>query len=42
MYTIKTDISEGETPEILEACPKVLGFIFINFSRASFDSDISD
>jgi hypothetical protein len=34
-------MSEGETPEILEACPNVLGFILNNFSRASFDKDKS-
>ena len=39
--TIKTDISDGDTPEILDACPKVLGFIFNNFSLASFDREES-
>ncbi len=34
-----TDMSDGETPEMREAWPKVRGFIFINFSRASFDRD---
>ena len=39
MWTIKTEMSDGVTPEIREACPKVRGFIFINFSRASFDKE---
>lgn len=42
MCTIKTDISDGETPEIREAWPKVLGFIFMSFSRASFDKETND
>lgn len=37
--TIKTDMSEGDTPEILDAWPRVLGLIFISFSRASLESD---
>ena len=41
MCTIKTEISDGETPDILDACPKVRGFTLINFSRASFDKDAS-
>lgn len=39
MCIIKTEISDGDTPEIREACPNVLGFILINFSRASLDRD---
>lgn len=39
MWTIKTEMSEGDTPDIRDAWPKVRGFIFINFSRASFESD---
>ena len=35
IYTINTEISAGETPLIREACPMVLGCIFLNFSRAS-------
>ena len=35
--TIKTDISEGETPEIREACPIVEGLILESFSLASDD-----
>ena len=35
----KTEISDGETHEMREACPRVLGFIFISFSLASFDND---
>ncbi len=32
-------MSDGDTPEMREAWPKVRGFIFINFSRASFDNE---
>ena len=39
MCTIKTEISEGETPEMREACPNVRGFIFRSFSLASFDKE---
>jgi len=39
MWTIITEISDGETPEIRDACPKVRGLIFISFSRASFESE---
>ena len=34
-YTSKTDISAGETPEILEACPIDAGRISFNFCFAS-------
>ena len=34
-----TEISEGETPEILEAWAIVLGLISINFCLASDDND---
>ena len=37
--TIKTEMSDGETPEMRDACPKVRGFIFISFSLASFDKE---
>jgi hypothetical protein len=33
-------MSEGETPEILEACPIVLGFIFLSFSLPSLEIDL--
>lgn len=42
MYTINTLISEGETPEILDAWPRVRGFTFTNFSRASIDNEVSE
>ena len=34
-YISSTDISAGETPEILEACPIEYGFISFNFCLAS-------
>src|SRR5690349_14714235 len=34
-HTSKMLMSEGETPEILAACPTVPGRIFVNFWRAS-------
>jgi hypothetical protein len=34
-------MSEGVIPEILDACPIVLGLILVNFSRASIDKDVS-
>ena len=39
-YTINTEISEGDTPLILDACPIVFGFIFESFSLASDDNDL--
>ena len=39
MCIINTLISAGETPDMRDACPSVLGFIFNNFSVASLDSD---
>ena len=32
-------LADGETPLMRDACPSVLGFIFNNFSVASFDKD---
>lgn len=40
-YTIKIEISEGVIPDILEACPIVLGLTLVNFSRASFDKEVN-
>jgi hypothetical protein len=37
--TTKTEISAGETPLILLACPRVAGLILESFSRASKDSE---
>ena len=34
-HTINTDISDGETPEILDACPSDFGCILFNFCLAS-------
>ena len=42
MCTIKTLISAGDTPEILEAWPKVLGFTFKSFWRASIESEVNE
>ena len=39
MWTIKTEMSDGETPEMRDAWPNVRGLIFISFSRASFESE---
>jgi len=33
-------MSAGDTPEILAACPKERGLIWVNFSRASLDRDL--
>ncbi len=38
--TSNTEISLGETPDILLACPIVSGFILVSFSRASEDKDV--
>lgn len=42
MCTIKTLISEGVTPDIRDAWPKVRGLIFRSFSRASIYNDGKD
>jgi hypothetical protein len=42
MCTIKTLISAGDTPEILDACPSVLGFTFNSFCLASIDSEVNE
>jgi hypothetical protein len=36
--TKSIDISAGETPLILDACPIVEGFTLLSFSRASLDN----
>lgn len=40
--TRRTEISEGETPEIREACPIVRGFILDNFCLASEERDCKE
>ncbi len=36
-YTMRTDISAGDTPEIRDACPSDTGRILSNFCRASIE-----
>jgi hypothetical protein len=40
MYINKTEISDGETPLILEACEIVTGRILLSFCLASIDIDL--
>jgi hypothetical protein len=39
--TTRTDMSAGETPFILDACPMVAGLILLSFSRASNEREES-
>ena len=36
-YTMRTDMSAGDTPEIRDACPSDTGRILSNFCRASIE-----
>ena len=38
-WTIRMEISAGETPAMRDACPSDLGFILLSFSRASNESE---
>ncbi len=40
-WTISIEMSAGETPAILDACPSDLGFILLSFSRASKERAVS-
>ena len=41
MYTSNTEMSLGDTPEILLAWEIVVGCIFKSFSRASYEIDFT-